>query len=646
MIDKFLIGCCYYPEHWDEGNLAGDLVRIKGLGFNCIRMGEFSWIIYEKEEGKYDFSLLEKAVRLAGELDICVILGTPTAAPPVWLTQKHPEVLARDKNGVLLEHGGRQHHNHTSEIYLTYCERITEAMVRHFSTFNNVIGWQIDNELNCHRQESYNESDDIAFRIWLAEKYKTTDALNAAWGNKFWSLEFNDFEQITCPRPAPAYRNPSWCTDYYLFLSDTVVNYAARQTKIIRKYMPDAFITHNGWFDNVDYRELTDKCLDFLSFDSYPAFHEKTGLALGRNAAYKLALTRGCSSDYMILEQQSGPGGQLSYLLPTPLPGQIRLWTYQSIAHGAVGLLYFRYRTALYGAEQLWYGIFGHDGEENYRSKEIRAISEELNRVGGLFLRNKIKPEVAIYYDYHNQCINKTESFAADDSRSIFIALNKKNIHADFISRDDDLSGYKVVIVPHITIADKELVEKLDAFAENGGIVIISARSGTKDSNARYLPQKAPGVFRSMAGCAVDWFTSKTDYDDQTVIYNGKEYCVDVYYEMLKPEGGTAVGVYTKSFCKDMPAIVKCGNVYYVGFYVKRSLDLYCDVIRKHLDIREPLDCDVEEISLGDMRMYLNHSNRDIELSGFDILSNGPVDHIPPYGVVLIKEELTLQKDR
>ena len=168
MIDKFLIGCCYYPEHWDEGNLAGDLVRIKGLGFNCIRMGEFSWSIYEKEEGKYDFSLLEKAVRLAGELDICVILGTPTAAPPVWLTQKHPEVLARDKNGVLLEHGGRQHHNHTSEIYLTYCERITEAMVRHFSTFNNVIGWQIDNELNCHRQESYNESDDIAFRIWLA----------------------------------------------------------------------------------------------------------------------------------------------------------------------------------------------------------------------------------------------------------------------------------------------------------------------------------------------------------------------------------------------------------------------------------------------------------------------------------------------
>ena len=340
MKKRFLLGCCYYPEHWDEANMESDIARIKDLGFNTVRMGEFSWSMYEKEEGKYDFSLLRKAVQLAEEAGLAVILGTPTAAPPKWLTDRYPEVLCKNASGTTMQHGSRQHHNHTSEVYLKYCAAITEAMVKTFSSCKNVIGWQIDNELNCHRNESYSETDHAAFRKWLENKYSTIDNLNKAWGTKFWSLDFHDFSQIQCQGPTTTHRNPSLMTDYYLFLSDTVVNYASVQTKIIRKYMPDAFITHNGWFGNIDYKKLTDECLDLLAFDSYPAFHEKNGIALGRNAEYRLACTRGCSEKFLILEQQSGPGGQLSYLLPMPLPGQIRLWTYQSIAHGAVGVLY------------------------------------------------------------------------------------------------------------------------------------------------------------------------------------------------------------------------------------------------------------------------------------------------------------------
>ncbi len=386
MVKEFLIGCCYYPEHWDENNMESDLLRIKDLGFNTVRMGEFSWSMYEKKEGEFDFSLLKKAVKSAQEQGLYVILGTPTAAPPKWLTDRYPEVLCKNADGVVMSHGSRQHHNHTSEVYLKYCARITEEMVKAFCGFENIIGWQIDNELNCHRNESCSESDDAAFRKWLEKKYLNIESLNAAWGARFWSLEYNHFTQIQCPRHTTTHKNPSLMTDYYLFLSDSVINYATIQAKIIKKYMPDAFITHNGYFGNVDYKKLTDKCLDLLSFDSYPMFFEKSGIAKGRQAEYRLAQTRGCSEQFLILEQQSGPGGQLSYLLPTPVPGQIRLWTYQSILHGAVGVLYFRYRTALYGAEQLWYGIYDHDGEENYRSREIRQITEEIKRIGHLFL--------------------------------------------------------------------------------------------------------------------------------------------------------------------------------------------------------------------------------------------------------------------
>lgn len=636
-LKHFLIGCCYYPEHWKKEDMRRDMERIRALGFNTVRMGEFSWSMYEREEGKYDFSLLTDAVRLAQELSLNVILGTPTAAPPKWLIDKYPEVLCTNAKGVVMQHGSRQHHNHTSAVYLRYCAAITEAMVKNFCGFPNVIGWQIDNELNCHRNESHSQTDDIAFRKWLEDKYGTVERLNDAWGNRFWSLEFNSFSQITCPRPNPAYDNPSWMTDYYLFLSDSAIGYASVQTEIIRAYMPDAFITHNGYFRNLDYKKLTRECLDILAFDSYPSFQEKKVKSSGRSVAYRLAQTRSCSEQFLILEQEAGPGGQLSYLLPTPLPGQIRLWTYQSIAHGATGVIYFRYRTALYGAEQLWYGIYDHDGEENYRTEEIRQISEEIGRLGGLFLQERQHNEVAIFDDYHNRCVNQVECFVRDDSREIFMALNRQNIHADLIGASDDFGKYKVILFPHVTIADETLRRQIEHFTDKGGIALISARSGVKDLNAHYRAQKPPCIFREAAGCRVDWFTALPEYEKQSVVFDGKAYAVEDYYEMLTVENGEAVGTYTEGFCKEKPAIVKNQNVYYIGFYCRKDASLYADIIKKHVAVSEPIHADLEEVVIGSYRLCLNHGDSEIPLGGYDLLKKQQFYTVPPYGVVLIE---------
>ena len=636
MIKHFLIGCCYYPEHWDDENMEYDLDRIKALGFNIIRMGEFAWSMYEPAEGQYDFSFLRKAVEYAGKIGLDVILGTPTAAPPKWLIDKYPEVLARTDEGIVMAHGSRQHHNHTSEIYLECCKKITEEMLKAFCDCKNVIGWQIDNELNCHRKESYSEADDIAFRKWLENKYGTVENLNKAWGTRFWSLEFDDFSRVECPRKTPTHMNPSLKTDYYMFLSDAAINYAYIQTEIIRKYMPDAFITHNGYFDNIDYRELTDKCLDIMSFDSYPAFRENLGKTQSRMSCYKLALTRSCSEKFIITEQQAGPGGQLSYLLPTPLPGQIRLWVYQSIAHGAMGVLYFRYRTALFGCEQLWYGIHDHDGEENYRSREIKQISEELNRVGDIFCNNLLKTEVGIYDDYQNLSCEKTECFVKNDNWEIFNSLNMNNIHADFINFNDDFSKYKVVIFPHVAIADETLSKKIEEFTQNGGVAIISARSGVKDKNAHYRPMKAPGVFRNIAGCRVDWFTALSTYDKQSVVFDNKEYKVDNYYEMLEAENGDIVGRYTEGFCKEKGAVCKNGNVYYVGFYCREADNIYVDIVKKCISAPKIINENLEEFTMGDYKLYLNYADYPVAFSGYDLIKQSDFESVEPYGVVLV----------
>lgn len=324
---------------------------------------------------------------------------------------------------------------------------------------------------------------------------------------------------------------------------------------------------------------------------------------------------------------------------PTPRPGQLRLWTYQSIAYGAVGILYFRYRTALYGAEQLWYGIYDHDTEENYRSAEVREIGEELGRLGDLFVSQRQNIEVAIYKDYRNDCAELAEDFAENDSWYIYTALNRRNIHADFVDAQDDFSKYRVLVVSHVTVADETLADKIKRFTDGGGIALISARSGSKDDNGHYRPAKAPCVFRDLAGCRVDWFTAMTHYQSQSVDMNGKRYAVDTYYEMLTPEAGRPIASYTEDFCKDRPAVVKNGNVYYVGCYCKNSPDLYTDIISQYVTCSRPIDSHVEEFVLGEYTLYLNYGDTEVRFAGYDLLKEREFDAIPAYGVVLVPKK-------
>ncbi len=641
--NEFLIGCCYYPEHWDDSDLDKDIKKIKDFGFNVIRMGEFSWSMYEPEEGKYDFSFLEKAVKCARENGLYVILGTPTAAPPVWLAQKYPEVLCVDANLNTMYHGGRQQHNHTSKVYREFCKKIVEKMAYTFKDYDNVIGWQIDNEINCHRSLSYSDSDNRAFRTWLKNKYNTIDELNRCWGTRFWSLEFNDFEQITCPYPAPAYKNPSWVVDFLLFSSDAAIEYAKIQYDILKRITPDKFVTHNGIFGNIDNKKFTDEALDFMSYDSYPAFNERHKKMGGRDCGCRLSMVRGLSDRFLILEQQSGPGGQLNYLLPTPEPGQIRLWTYQSIAHGAEGVLYFRWRTAIYGAEQLWYGIYDHDGKENYRSKEIKKIAEELTKHSKELLSLKGINQVAILCEYHNVCNNQIESFAGDDFNVIYNYLNKQNIKCDFIydTKDLDKSDYKVVIVPHLVIASKETADNLKAFADNGGAVILSARSGTKDINDQYYRKTPPGVFSELVGAEVEWFTRIPECSEQEIEFNNKVVKAETYYEVLNVGEAEPIATFNSGFYKGKPCFVKNENVYYLGTYFNESSAcVYEDIIKKYIDIPfDDLDKCIEVFNYTEYTMFLNYSDKKVSIpyTVHDLLSGKDINEMEGYGVVLVK---------
>jgi beta-galactosidase len=181
------LGTCYYPEHWDKSLWEPDLDRMLAAGIQVVRIAEFAWNKFEPTEGNYDFRFFDEFLNLAEKKGMKVIFCTPTATPPAWLTCKYPEVLNADKEGHRYQHGNRRHYNYNSAVYQNFTAKLVEQLGAHYGKHPAIIGWQLDNELNCETNEFYSESDTEAFREFVREKYQTLDKLNEAWGTVFWN---------------------------------------------------------------------------------------------------------------------------------------------------------------------------------------------------------------------------------------------------------------------------------------------------------------------------------------------------------------------------------------------------------------------------------------------------------------------------
>jgi beta-galactosidase len=360
-IDKLTLGVCYYPEHWPEDLWEDDLDRMLEHGLEVIRIAEFAWNKFEPEESVFTFEFFDRFLELADNKGMRVIFCTPTATPPAWLTEKYTEVLNASMDGTLYRHGMRRHYNYNSLVYREFTKRIVEKLASHYGSHPAIIGWQIDNELNCEMNVFYSKSDHKAFRLYMKDKFKTLDALNDAMGTAFWNQTYSSWEEIYLSRPNNQnYNNPHMALEEKRFFSQSTISFCKLQSDIIRKYVPkEIFITTNGIFGHVDSHEMTDTALDFITYDSYPNFAFETntdpkrpGNMNDRNCSRNLTRVRSISSNFGIMEQQSGPGGwDFRIKQPAPKPGQMRLWTFQSIAHGADFISYFRWRTCWIGTE-------------------------------------------------------------------------------------------------------------------------------------------------------------------------------------------------------------------------------------------------------------------------------------------------------
>ncbi len=582
-LDIYYYGATYYPEHWGPEDREQDPAWMAEAGFNCVRMAEFAWDYMEPAEGEYRFDLFDEAIARLGEHGIDTILGTPTATPPRWLTLAHPDVLRVNADGVPMQHGSRQHVCPSSETFRRYSRQITRAMATHFADHQHVIGWQTDNELNCHFSECHCPHCQLEFQAYLARVYNDDiDALNAAWGNAFWSLTYRDFNEIPTPKNLyPAYANPAHLLDYYRFISWNMTRFQHEQVAILRETQPRWFVMHNGTFAHIDYRGQFGRDLDFLGFDVYPFFDFDPDTR-PYSQAFNLDHARAWTGNFMIPEQQSGPGGQAPYFHDTPERGEVRRMAYTSIAHGADSLLFFRWRTARFGAEEYWCGILDHDNVRRRRYAEVKQLGQELKIVGPEILGTRVRVDVGIaaadvdVYDAHS-----TMPFGLPSPRQVAETVHtfftRKHYAVGCVHPSDDLSGLKVYIIPHWALFNPEWLPNLEAFVEGGGVLVLGARTATKDWHNNVIPETPPGLLSRLAGVKVVEYGRQNAPDKRPLtvrFYPGKAVAHSQYwYEQMDILPGTStLGRWTERHLRLKPAVtarqVGAGSVVYVGTFL------------------------------------------------------------------------------
>ena len=529
MFDRLTAGVAYYPEHWPKELWQDDLRRMKKAGIEAVRVAEFAWAIFEPADGVFDFTMFDAFLDLAAREGVRVIMGTPTATPPAWLTQAHPEVLNRAIDGSAYQHGLRRHYNYSSPVYKLYTARIVEQLARRYGHHPAVIGWQIDNELNCELDVFYAERDHEAFRAWLKERYGTLARLNEAWGTTFWSETYTDWEQVHLPRKTPNDSlNPHQALDEKRFISENCIRFAELQSRILREHIaPGQFVTTNGMFGHLDSHALTERALDWFTYDSYPNFGTFVPTADGdRSWSVSLDRVRSVCPHFGIMEQQSGAGSWHDRMRSrAPRPGQARLWAFQSAAHGADYISFFRWRTCTYGNEIYWHGILSYDNRDNRRLAEITRFISDMRKIGNLAGAEYVS-EVGMLFDYDNEWDGERDVYVGGLRRDSEAAITRAAAHLhtpiDHVCMDhaseEQLGKYRVLIWPHPTIVSEEAAKKLERYTAAGGTLILGARSGYKDTDGHCPMTVTPGLLRGLAGVEVDDFTLlQPDLDDVTV---------------------------------------------------------------------------------------------------------------------------------
>ncbi|HVO57773.1 MAG TPA: beta-galactosidase [Dongiaceae bacterium] len=667
-----LLGVDYYPDQTPESLWEEDARMIAEAGLTNVRVAEFAWSLMEPSEGKFDFAWLKKSVGILNAHGIQVILGTPSAAPPPWLTEKYPQVLLVNSEGATVHPGGRRFTCPTNQTYRKLALAVASEMAKNFSDTPGVIGWQIDNEFTLQQWgRCYCKYCREGFQDWARQKYGTLDVLNQKWGTAFWSQIYTDWRQIPVPLPSNGEPNPGLALDYDRYQSYAYVSFCNEQLAMLRQKCPRHFVTTNnvGGIDTVDLRELF-RGLDFVCHDNYPGF-VAIYFAEANLSAEQVATSTSMSHDimrsvkdgkpFLIMEEQAGKAGQ-SFFAPQPHPGQLRLWAFQAVAHGAMGVNYFRWDSANFGAEEYWHGLLNHDRSKSPGFEEIVQTVKEMKTLGKAGLEAPYVADAALSYDLDSdwalaiQPGNRKLNYRGQVS-AWYGSLASAGTGVDIVKLENDLSKYKAVFAPVQYVLSEKQAESIRNYVKNGGTFVTNFRVAVKDETSQIVKTPLPGLLRDVLGVTVKDYVPL--YGDKVGVkfsgeLAGPDATCALWADLLTPHTAKVLANYTGAYGEEAAITVNSfgkGKAVYIGadldvMSLARVLRTLLAISGSKSDIEAPRGVEVTRRKAGSVEWtyILNHSSETqrIPLPGrFKSALNGEAHNaelqLQPYGVAVLQ---------
>ncbi len=677
-------GVDYYPEHWvfpyggtaenPEGAWDKEAELMVNAGINVVRIGEFTWGLCEPEEGKYDFQWLRRVMDIMARHEIKVILGTPTAAPPIWLAKKHPEILPLDENGLVKHEGTRRAACLSSDVFWDYSKRIVTAMAKALGDHPQLIAWQIDNSIGGNDTEfSFNDSTREEWNFWLQAKYKTIERLNNMLGLRHWGQIVTSWDQVPMPMTAPAAHNPSLLLDWNRFSSDTMVQYVKMQADLLRELSPNlpVTVTMRAFRRQFDHYDMAD-AVDFVSIVSNVVSKSKVNelardIDLMRSLKKSGIKTPDGDTGFWAMEQKVGQGISQE-VNPLVRPGLIRLFTYQMIARGATGIVYFRWRRPRIGNEKFAGAVIPHHLEGSTRAYlEIGQIGEELKLLAPVLKDTKVVSEVCILYSHENdwalqQPMQPNKLFSLHEHiQLIYNALHDRNIPVDFARPTDDLSKYKIVFAPSLQLISDGEADRLKLYVMNGGTLVGTFNTGLVNEHHISPDTGYPNGMTDLFGMEVMEVDPLPPGEENHLIFKGAFatshlHPAKVWCDIIEPKGCQILAVYGKDFYSSKPAITMnpfgLGKAIYIGTMSHQHL--YNDMVawlrqlctlHPLLKVPENVEVSLRQKEGTNVYFLLNHQNSPVRIQFYkpmhDFLTgntfSGNYD-LPPYGILVLDE--------
>lgn len=585
------IGTYYYPEHWPREQWATDIRKMAEVGFEFTHFGEFAWTFIEPEEGRFDFKWLDEAVELAHRNGLKVIMCTSTPTPPAWLVEKHPEILMVNAEGRTMQHGSRQHISWSSPVYRQYVAKMVEAIAKHYGNDQRIWGWQLDNEPSHYGQYDYSPAAQESFRRWLQAKYKTIDQLNQSWGTAFWSIRYSNFNQIRIPNQKELIAQPSphAVLDFKRFSAEEANDFLAFQYKILRRYIaPDQWITTNLMPEHVEVDPTKINSLDFVTYTKYlvAGYDKGTGpqgfrMGSATSIAFANDLFRSFNGVTGVMELQPG---QVNWgkFNPQPLPGAVRMWIWHAFAGGNKLVCNYRFDRPVTGGEQYHYAIMNADKTTISTSglEYIRVINE-LKDLRRQYDPNALVPvryqkrQAAVLYnpdnrwEMDNQPQTNQWDFMAHLKR-YYGGLKSLGAPVDVITEEKDFSKYPVLVAPAYQLLDAQLVERWKQYAQNGGHLLLSSRTGQKDRDGKLWEMKWAQPVYDLIGAQIPFYDLLPDSVMGTIKAGAQNFTWNNWADILEPLSGTEVwATYSNQFYAGKAAVTHRklgkGTVTFVG---------------------------------------------------------------------------------